>query len=509
MTLGNTSGLSALPAEGRSPSMCTKTVLIIRSSMVSQCQSLFRGVGRDFTQRGMDIRCIFIVQPWVEKEFRHLLNDTDEILLYNRDCFTGRELHSLFGAKIASENIDVAYVPVNNEEAKGYGEIILFLSFRRIPEIFIYTPTHALQEVTLSRYLVWQVMNRAGAAFRKMWRLPGLALESVCAMFGPNGGRNNAPRDQGKRIAPVSVVPTTWKEHLSVGYPVSSSSLEITAETKVCAMGSCFANEIRNTLMSRGLSVYPTGNRRAGMFFLYTPMSLLQEARLAFGEIHRQATDVWSNPEGTLWQDPYRRYVIAPSESELHRLSVTQDQIMLESFMEADAFIFTLGHIEAWRLSSGFWACIEPTKPRCGSATFQLLTFDDCVWAIRSLIHIIRKYRPAASITFTISPVPFFRTYRPRMDVSIANVESKSTLRAALGQVLREDTSLHYFPAYEFVIEKGGGAFKEDRKHIRAEIISEIIDQFVSWHVRADSKFRPSPHNPVDLTDARPVHFHT
>lgn len=295
--------------------------------------------------------------------------------------------------------------------------------------------------------------------------------------------------------------PRSWADHVRQGYPVPASLPDIHPGMRVCTMGSCFANEIRIGLKSRGIEVYPTSDQRNGELVWYTPVSLLQEARMAFGYVQRIPENIWSTPDGALWQDPYRRFVLADSETEIRQKAADQDRLLARSFEISDAFVFTLGLIEAWQILGGHWACHEPAKPRCGSAVFQVLTYETCLEAIRSLIQIIRLHRPGVSITLTVSPVPLFRTHRG-IDVSIANSESKCILRAAAGKVCREDPSVHYFPAYEIVTEMGMAAYKEDRRHVRPEVVDRILnlffkDSFSSNPIQKTEKLEPM----ADVTD--------
>ena len=84
----------------------------------------------------------------------------------------------------------------------------------------------------------------------------------------------------------------------------------------------------------------------------------------------------------------------------------------------------------------------------------------------------------------TVSPVTLEATATDN-DVVVANLESKSLLRAVAGQVSREFDNVHYFPSYELAMYYD--IFEEDGRHVTREAVARII----AW-----SRFRQleSPH---------------
>jgi hypothetical protein len=274
---------------------------------------------------------------------------------------------------------------------------------------------------------------------------------------------------------------------------VPSSLPAIEKDSRILTMGSCFANEIRSALIDEGVEALPQLDSKVSEKLLwYTPTSLLQEARLAFGILRRDERDIWehlivpSRPRGSKrWQDPYRRLVFADTREELMRLIEEQDRTIREGFERADGFIFTLGLIEAWRLPTGNWACLESFPLDSTKAELHVLGFDECAAAIREIVEILHERRPGASVTLTVSPVPLRRTYREGIDVAVANSESKSTLRAAVGEVCRQHPEVHYFPSYEIVTSLGRGGFQEDGRHVRPEVVASALDWFLRGNRRS------------------------
>jgi hypothetical protein len=92
----------------------------------------------------------------------------------------------------------------------------------------------------------------------------------------------------------------------------------------------------------------------------------------------------------------------------------------------------------------------------------------------------VRKYRPEASLIFTLSPVPLVATFRPVSCIT-ANSVSKAILRVAVDEFMREheDKNLYYFPSYEIVRDfYREDAFKDDLRHVRPEVVQTIMKTF-------------------------------
>ena len=82
---------------------------------------------------------------------------------------------------------------------------------------------------------------------------------------------------------------------------------------------------------------------------------------------------------------------------------------------------------------------------------------------------------------FTVSPVALAETWTGE-DVVRANLQSKATLRAAVGQLCRELPGIAYWPSFEFAM--AGGVFKEDGRHVKAIAVEEIVSGFLQTHRR-------------------------
>jgi hypothetical protein len=111
--------------------------------------------------------------------------------------------------------------------------------------------------------------------------------------------------------------------------------------------------------------------------------------------------------------------------------------------------------------------------------TIHVSTFQENFDNVCAIVDLIRSRKPAAPIVLTVSPVALERTFQEGCDIVTVNTESKSILRAVLGQVSRERENVIYLPSFEFVTSLGyERAYELDRRHVRRPVVDEIIDRF-------------------------------
>ena len=265
-------------------------------------------------------------------------------------------------------------------------------------------------------------------------------------------------------------------------------------------MGSCFAEEIRlalSTVLAPGavmpdFSTLELDRNRARADELpernhlnyYNAFTILQELRRAVGEWTQDNDDHWQLDEGV--QDPYRRLVIADTPDELGRINEQLNRIIARSFVEADHFVFTFGMTEVFlNRRTGLVAAQRPDYGGGGGRSeteFRRTGFSENFAAIKEISEIIARHKPAATIFMTVSPVPLQRTFSED-DIFTANMLSKSTLRAALGEVQETADNIVYVPSYEAVMSQGRQSFKNDYRHVRPDVVQQITGAFVEAYM--------------------------
>ena len=275
---------------------------------------------------------------------------------------------------------------------------------------------------------------------------------------------------------------------------------------KIFAVGSCFAERIRNALNSQGFSVGPPMQDikmdldrfkidrlpdRAHMDY-FNSFTIRQEFERHIGEWVQSDDDYWTINKDPYWggetiyQDPYRRMVIGRTPEDLREAVSLCNEAVDRGIQEADVFVITFGMAEVFiNSSSGKVACQKPGYS--GGAgefetEFHMSSFAENYENLKRIAEIIGKVRPNARIVFTLSPISLARTFSDN-DILVANAEGKGILRAALGQVARDFEQVTYFPSYEIVMHNAPESWRDDDgRHVADWVVKKIIDTFADTH---------------------------
>jgi GSCFA family len=277
----------------------------------------------------------------------------------------------------------------------------------------------------------------------------------------------------------------------------------LSENTKIFAIGSCFAVEIRNALRRAGYDVYPKYRdihfdsrvQQAGHLPArdninhYDTFTIRQEIERAVARAHWPDESLWEltgRPRGCrlkvnhVFQDPLRRHFYASSIDQVRALRYAVDRCIDDGLAEADVVIITLGLTECWcECRTGLYACIGPESEN--SESFSRLKFHASTFAenrenLSATINAIRSIYPEKKIVLTVSPVRLHRTWSSE-DIVVANAMSKATLRAVTGEICRADPSLLYWPSFE--LSTLGNIWKTDGVHVRSNAVKHIVSRFV------------------------------
>jgi hypothetical protein len=289
----------------------------------------------------------------------------------------------------------------------------------------------------------------------------------------------------------------------------------------VFTMGSCFARELERSLIRRGGNVvnidyaqidrpeFRDANGRAyvGYFHRYTPQSMLQEFRRAFGEL-----DGWSDERSLLfkaadamldWHFCWLDHGDNSLQAALARRRLAAG--LTRRAAEARLIVLTLGLTESWlHRPSGFW-CNKVSLPRLvrRPEEYELHLTDtdqaiDCLERIEALI--ARRHRTGDfQLVVTVSPVPLQVTFTGR-DIVVANQDSKATLRAAAAAFCRGRERIRYFPSYEMVTHSDPAAvLRADRAHVQTQAVDAIMSAFMDDYFEEGSAGMPARPDPPGL----------
>ena len=297
-------------------------------------------------------------------------------------------------------------------------------------------------------------------------------------------------------LRPTHRINPLWKRHVRRGRAITlRPDPVIRSGQGVMLLGSCFAEEIRLALgtSAPAVAMLPDyalldfdrrlvrvdelpGRNHMNYYSVFT---VLQEIERCLGLWDQGPEDYWRTGDG--WQDPYRRLVLSPDRAALHEVTGRITALMRAAFARADHFVFTFGMTEVFRdRISGRYAAQKPGYMRGGGAEeteFVASTFADTLERMLRLSDLIAEAKPQARIFASISPVALAMTFSDQ-DIAVANMQSKSTLRAALGEAVAARANLTYVPSYEAVMSRGPDAFERDGRHVRRDVVAQITDGF-------------------------------
>jgi hypothetical protein len=297
--------------------------------------------------------------------------------------------------------------------------------------------------------------------------------------------------------------------------------------TPIATLGSCFALELvrgfhkRGYMMTLSRSIMEKvqgkreqlalvrKNRELREMIWYNSYSILYEFERAFlGKQRRDWSDVWvlkSPVEGgtVFYQDPMRRLTHAPTMEKLRERCAVADKHLSHTLRTAEVFVLTLGMSEMWKSKkNGLVACHHPlyglkTTGRkinmrhstgVAATEFYNASMEENEKNLRRIAGMVHDNIPNASIIYTVSPVPFERTFT-NLSLEEGNRESKEKLMTAARRVASNHSNVHYFDSYEYCMGLGPEeCFMSDRRHVRRGVVAKNIERFEERFCTGESK---------------------
>lgn len=250
-------------------------------------------------------------------------------------------------------------------------------------------------------------------------------------------------------------------------------------ETRVLAVGSCFARNFTLWLAESGFNrSFRNSPYNALLRFnaeFESPAVVAQQFRWAFDEL---------DPASLLWIDKNRHLVAATDEGKKE---------VRDTLEQTEVLLLTLGLSEIWydKISGEpLWRPLTEDKFDPERHVFRIETVHQTMEWLDIIERIRKAHLPRLKIVFTVSPIPLKTTFRPVSAIT-ANSASKAILRGALDEFLRGhgellNHELFYFPAYEIVTNYFVDPFREDNRHLAPIVPGTIISFFVRHYCRAE-----------------------
>jgi len=218
---------------------------------------------------------------------------------------------------------------------------------------------------------------------------------------------------------------------------------------KIMLTGSCFTEHIGNSLHAAKFEVLQNPNG-----ILFDPVSVCRSL-ISYTDNKRyteadlfQLNEVWNS-----WQH-HSRFSNTDLAKAITIINASQEKAH-DFLKNADWLIVTLGSSFSYRLT-------EPATKvnvgahgevaNCHRAPSQwfdkhLLEIDETIALLDNCYHRLLQFNPRLQIIYTVSPVRHLR------DGVVENNRSKARLLEAVHHMVNKFDKLHYFPAYEIVID--------------------------------------------------------
>lgn len=256
---------------------------------------------------------------------------------------------------------------------------------------------------------------------------------------------------------------------------------QLTRQSRIFTIGSCFALNIERNLSAMGIrplscedaSIEPDSRIK------YTTRSILQDIKSAFDEASWMDT-AYETPSG------WRTMNFSPSMSKRDFTRLELEDLHARYFRNvqrlesADVAIVTLGLVECWfDRERQRYLNVAPRKslseryPR--RFELHVLSYEDVITDLREIVKAITDFG-CQNILLTVSPVPLAATFRGQ-DVLQANMYSKCVQRAAVEQLIIENSAVSYFPSFEMVMlaDREVAYSTNDYRHVNAEFVGHIM----------------------------------
>ena len=231
----------------------------------------------------------------------------------------------------------------------------------------------------------------------------------------------------------------------------------ITYRDKILLVGSCFTEHIGNALENLKFSVLQNPN---GILFepasvCKSLLSYVQNKKYKEADLF-QLNEVWHS-----WEHHSRFSDINPTNA-VSRINESQQKAH-EFLKEANWIIITLGSSFCYRLTEvAASSKISPSTlmergqggevANCHRAPAQwftkhLLEVEEITSMLDDCMKQLLQHNPKLNIIFTVSPVRHIR------DGVVENNRSKARLIESVHNIVSRFEQVHYFPAYELVID--------------------------------------------------------
>ena len=231
---------------------------------------------------------------------------------------------------------------------------------------------------------------------------------------------------------------------------IKSPERKLNYRDKILLAGSCFTEHIGNSLSDLKYKVLQNPNG-----ILFDPASVCRSLISYIQNKQYKAADLFLLNEIWISWQHHSRFSNINKEECLKNINQSQNTAH-EFLKKTDWIIITLGSSFSYRLTN-LTPSPSPEGEGSGVANCHrapanwfskhLMEIEETISQLENCCLQLREFNPKLNIVFTVSPVRHVR------DGVIENNRSKARLLESVHYLVNKYETLHYFPAYEIVID--------------------------------------------------------
>ena len=212
-------------------------------------------------------------------------------------------------------------------------------------------------------------------------------------------------------------------------------------QDKLLLIGSCFTEHIGNHLIDVKFSALQNPHG-----ILFDPISVCNSLIVYMENKEYGKEDlIYLNEAWHSWQH-HSRFSGVDEKEVLGNINAAVNEAH-ERIKEADWLIITLGSSFVYKLASTQQPVANCHKAPAQTFVKHLSTIEEIIIALDTVMYRLFQINSKVRVLFTISPVRHLR------DGVVENNRSKARLIEAVHHLVNKFDRLHYFPAYELVID--------------------------------------------------------
>ncbi|RAJ08898.1 GSCFA family protein [Chitinophaga skermanii] len=251
-------------------------------------------------------------------------------------------------------------------------------------------------------------------------------------------------------------------------FPLDTLSPAFQHSDQILLLGSCFAEEMGQMLAQHKYDVLQNPHG-----ILFNPTSIVEAMNSYMDNKQYTETDLFLHEDiYHSWQH-HSRFSGTDQAQVLAQINASQNAA-IDRLKHIDWLVITLGSAYVYALKENNKIVGNCHKVSNQHFYKRLLTLEEVVTGLDNMMHRLFFLNKKVNILFTVSPVRYIR------DGVAENNLSKAILLQAVHHLVNKFNRLHYFPAYELVIDdlRDYRFYKEDLVHPNELAIKYVWEKF-------------------------------